>query len=705
MHSVNRKRPVDEPLSTLRGVGPARAALLERKGLHSVLDLLLYVPMRYEDRTRFTPIHEARDGEHVLVRGTVVSGGEGPFRRGRRPVFRIVISDGPACLTLVWFHYRKAGLRRHAVPGTDLMVYGRVMHTPRGRQMAHPDILPAASGSSVEPPGIHPVYSSIPGVPDGIVRSTVRAALDRVLKDVEDPVPKDVLAPLGLPSLDRALAGIHRPSKGTSPGRLNRVETPAQHRLIFDRFLGFMLALRLLREARRGGRAPALSVPEGAMEDVESGFPFRFTPDQATAVRDVLEDLARGRSMNRLVMGDVGCGKTAVAAAAARLCVRNGLQAVIMAPTRILAEQHAEAFSSLAHRFGFRVGLLTGILGRAAREDLLKAVRQGRINLVVGTHALVGEDVAYQRLGLVVIDEQQRFGVRARARVLKGEARPHVLVLTATPIPRTLALAAYGDLDISIIRERPSNYGTVVTRIVDPGEKRALAEHLAERMTAGQQAIVVCPAVEVLEGGGLKNVEEMSRGLRHLYGNRFTVGALHGRMPEEERMCIMDRFRRGDIHLLVTTTVIEVGVHVPNATTMVIEHPERFGLAQLHQLRGRVGRGTVRGTCFLVPPAGLSGEGLERLKILEKTSDGFRIAEQDLRIRGQGQLAGLRQAGPGELDLEEVLDHSGLLEAAGRAADLLFQRDPGLQLPRHAGLRRMAEDVLSSGPPPSGVSP
>jgi len=701
MPPVNPRPFLDEPLSTLPGVGPTRAARLAQKGLRTVRDLLFFSPLRYEDRTGFTPVSALKDGERVLVRGTVVSGEEEPRRRGRRPVFRIVIRDRGTRLTLVWFHFRKAHLQRLAVPGGELVVYGRAQRAAGGLRMAHPEVLPPSS----EPPGIHPVYSTVQGVPDKVVRSAVRAALERVGDALVDPVPKAHSASLGLPTLRRALTEIHRPSDGTSASRLNRYETRAHRRLCFDRFLGVMLALQSLRDSRQREGAPALSVPEGALETAESGFPFRFTPDQASAVESVYRDLKEGRLMNRLIMGDVGCGKTAVAAAAAHLCTRGGAQVALMAPTRILAEQHAGSFSALAGPLGFHVGLLTGSLGRIEREELLESVRSGRINLIVGTHALAREDIPFRRLGLAVIDEQQRFGVRVRSGLLRRKRRPHLLVLTATPIPRTLAMAAYGDLDISVIRERPAGYRPVETKIVGPGEKRALAASLSDRMSAGQQVIVVCPAVEASGSEELKNVEEMRQGLNRLYGDRFRVGAVHGRMPEEERLRTMDGFRAGTIHLLVATTVIEVGVHVPNATTLVVEHPERFGLAQLHQLRGRVGRGAIQGVCYLVPPPDVSGDALRRLKILEETADGFRISEQDLLLRGQGELGGIRQAGPGELDVEEVLAHPDLLEAARRTAELLFREDPGLRRPEHAALRRMAEDVLSPGPDPSRISP
>ncbi|MCF8061605.1 MAG: DEAD/DEAH box helicase, partial [Deltaproteobacteria bacterium] len=368
----------------------------------------------------------------------------------------------------------------------------------------------------------------------------------------------------------------------------------------------------------------------------------------------------------------------------------------VMAPTRLLAEQHAGAFHALSEALDLRPGLLTASLKGPERGRLLEEVRSGEINLVIGTHALVQEGVCFKRFGLAVIDEQQRFGVRARAALAgKGES-PHVLVLTATPIPRTLAMTAYGDLDISLIEDRPEGRLPVITRVVEEDRKRELALFLEGRMDSGQQVIVVCPAVEASEEAGLKDVETMTEGLERLYGDRYRVGMVHGRLPEEERLRVMERFRRGELNLLVATTVIEVGMHVPNATVIVVEHPERFGLAQLHQLRGRVGRGSVQGTCCLVRSPELSERGMARMKALVETDDGFRIAEQDLLMRGQGELTGLRQAGSGELDLEDVLAHPQLVREAKRAAEEILEGDPELGRPEHAPLRRMVDGILKS---------
>lgn len=594
----------------------------------------------------------------------------------------------------MWFHYRRAHLERLAVPGTELAAYGRVQRSVRGLEIAHPDLCPSTPGSKLKPPGIHPVYTLVAGVPDKVVRSTIRVALDRFSDRFVDPVPESILSRLNFPGMAEALHKVHLPPDEASLDELNSFKTPAQRRILFDRFLGVMLSLAVVAPCGSKYVSPPLASFEGVLEDLEARFPFRFTPDQAAVIQDVIRDLAGDRPMQRLVMGDVGCGKTAVAAAAVHLCVRSGAQAALMAPTRLLAEQHAETFASLSASLGLRTGLLTGGMKGQERALLLERIGRGEINLVIGTHALVQEELVFSRLGLAVIDEQQRFGVRARARLLEKGGGPHLLVLTATPIPRTLAMTAYGDLNISLIRERPAGRLPVITRLVEENEKHELAGFLAERMSAGQQVIVICPAVEASAERDLKDVETMTGGLKRFYSNRFRVGMVHGRLSEEERQSVIDRFRRGRLHILVATTVIEVGMHLPNATVMVVEHPERFGLSQLHQLRGRVGRGSVQGTCCLILSRDLSEGGLARLRTLAAIDDGFRIAEQDRLMRGHGELTGLRQSGPGELDLEDVLAHPDLIEEAKRAVEEILRSDPALEQPQNASLLRMVNEIL-----------
>ena len=676
-------------------MGQKRAAYFSRRGLRTVLDLLFFTPVRYQDRSRFTPVPELREGQPALVRGFVSSGREVRSGRGRKSFYRILLSGEDGTVELVWFYYRKAHLDEWARPGTELMAYGGVRQIGQRSSMAHPDVQFPVNGSPLHPPGIHPVYASVEGVPDSVVRGAIQAALDRHAPRIDDPVPRNILDELGLPSLAEALFQTHRPPVHVSVEQLHRSNTPAQKRLVFDRFLLVILALGTLRIRRARRHAPVCRVPGDDLKEIAARFPFQFTPDQAGAFQDTARDLASGRVMNRIVMGDVGCGKTAVAAAAAHLCARNGMQTAVMAPTRLLAEQHLATFSALAERLAFRPVLFSGALRAEERRRVLEGIRTGEANVVVGTHALVHDTPIFHRLGLAVIDEQQRFGVQDRARLTDRGGNPHLLVLTATPIPRTLGRMLYGDMDISRIHRHPEGRKPVITRIVGEEEKRELAASLAETLNAGQQVIVVCPAVTSSEDSGLKSVEEMTQGLKRFYSPRFRVGAIHGRLSTEKRVEVMERFRKGRIQILVATTVIEVGVDVPNATVMVVEHPERFGLAQLHQLRGRIGRGTVQGTCYLVCPSELSDAALGRLEALVDTADGFEIAERDLALRGHGELTGVRQAGVGELDLEEVMNHSECVEWARKAAETILARDPALRDPEHASLGRLVGAVLT----------
>jgi len=678
----------------LKGVGPRRAALFAKKGVQTVADLLFFTPSRYEDQTRFTTLVDVRGGDTALVKGKVVSAREVRFRRGRGSGYRILVREGAGILELLWFHYRRAHLQIVG-EGAEVMAYGRVQKTAGGLRMVHPEVRRAAPGEKLEPPGIRPVYPGVEGVPEAVVRAAVGTALERYSPEIRDPVPLGILATPDLPGLADALWRVHAPPRDEDVHRLNSGQAPCQRRLLFDRFFVVLLAVGARRAARNLKEAHVCRFPERVLEEVAAGFPFEWTPDQEEAIRDIARDLSGGRAMNRLVMGDVGCGKTAVAAAAIAMCARNRIQAALMSPTRLLAEQHFETLSSLAEGLGLRPVLLTGDMPETRRWDVLDRIRSGEANPVIGTQTLVHGGPVFHRLGLVVIDEQQRFGVRDRARLAGKVENPHVLVMSATPIPRTLARWIYRDLDVSVIRGGPGGRSPVETRIVRQGDKRKLAEALARTMTQGRQVMVVCPSVAATEDSDLKNVEEMAEALERFYRGAFSIGKVHGRLPTEERTRIMEDFRKGDLQLLVSTTVIEVGVHVPNAAAMVIEHPERFGLAQLHQLRGRIGRGAAGGTCYLVPGADAPEQALRRVEALVETTDGFRIAEMDLALRGQGELTGLRQAGAGELDLEDVLTHPDLLREAGEAAERILGEDPELVSEEHALLRQCARELTA----------
>jgi len=686
------------PLSSLKGIGAKRAESLARKGLHSIIDLLLFLPLRYEDRRGVSSWAHAGEGVPLQVSGQVLFGKEERYDRGRKRLFRIRIREGDETLDLLWFHYRKGFLASLSTPGTRLLVYGRIKRGKGGRyQMIHPDV--TLLGGTRRPSsgplkGYVPVYSSVKGVSNRLLGTIMERTLEDYAEELVDPVPGEVLLDLNLPGLAEALKFVHRPSSDWPFETLNRFQTPFHRRLLFDRFFLVAAALQFLKRDREKKCAPTLSVPPGLMDRLRDIFPFTLTPAQQRSIRDISADLARLVPMNRLLLGDVGCGKTAVAAAAVHIAALNGKQAALMVPTRILAEQHMEFFSGIAREMRLRPLLVTGENGGGGRGRFPGTTAGGTVDLVIGTHALLRESLEFPDLGLVIIDEQHRFGVRERAALLRKGKSPHQLVMSATPIPRTLAMTLYGDMDISIIDARPPGYRPVKTRIVTENEKRIVFDAVREALKKGRQCFVVCPAIEGPEGNGLKGAQDMAERLLRLLHPPFRVGLIHGRMAQGERESVMEDFRKGRIDLLVGTTVLEVGIHVPNATVMVIEHPERFGLAQLHQLRGRVGRGKEEGTCFLVVSRNLPERVLSRLKIIEQSSDGFYIARKDMELRGPGNLTGLQQAGIGELDLEEVLREQDLLFRAREAARRVLDRDPDLSLPEHAALKAALDSLF-----------
>jgi ATP-dependent DNA helicase RecG len=678
---------LNRPLISLKGIGPKRAEFLARKGLHTLIDLLWLCPIRYEDRRRVLPIDRTTDGMRVWVRGKVISGREERFFRSGKRLFRIGIQDETGTLDLLWFHYKKAYLSTFARQGEMLMAYGCIRKNRGKTQMIHPDIGLAEPEREKDLLGFHPVYSVIHGIPEQVIRSAIRHVLNQYKEFLVDPVPRKVTYPLALPEFEEAIKGVHNPSRELSFGRLRRFRTKYHQRLTFDRFFGIMLDIAFRKKAREGKAGPAFCVPRRLLSRVQKCFPFALTGGQVRAIDEIVRDLSRNEPMNRLLQGDVGCGKTVVAAVAASLTVMNRWQVAIMVPTQVLARQHYHYFEGLPKRLGFRSVLLTGALKKPERLDTYEKIRLGEVNLIIGTQALIQEDLSFAKLGLVVIDEQHRFGVKQRTLLDQKGINPHLLVMTATPIPRTLALTVYADLDISLISEYPEGRLPVVTRLMDGSQKRRVLDTLNQRMSVGEQAMVICPVIEGSEEMDLKNALETHEKLRKIFVPRFRVELIHGRMSSEEKDCIMDRFRHGLIDLLVGTTVIEVGVDVPGATVMVIQNPERFGLTQLHQLRGRVGRGTQRGCCFLMLSKPLSAQTLSRLRILVQSHDGFEIAQRDLEMRGQGELMGTRQSGVGELDFREMFREPELLLAAKKEADALVAADPTLSRPENRFLR------------------
>jgi len=686
------------PISSLKGVGPKRAALFAQKGLYTILDLFFFTPLRYEDRTRLSPIHSAEEGIPVLIKGKVLFGGEERFFRSRKRLFKICVRDETAGLELLWFQYMKPHLTKFTTQGLELLAYGTIGLNRGQRQMVHPEIIPAEPGGTGRAGrglGFYPVYSSVAGLSSSLLRSTVRRALDDYLGALIDPLPTETTRALGLPSLKEAVRYVHFPPDDATIETLNQFDTPSHQRLMFDRFFLVMLIMAFRKKSRQRASVAAFSIPPTLMADPNRFFPFDLTADQISALEDMVNDLVSGKPMNRLLLGDVGCGKTAVAALAAHITIRNERQVAIMAPTQVLANQHLEYFLELSDRMGFRPVLMTGAMKKEERDRVYKKVGDGSYNMVIGTQSLIQEKLLFSNLGLVIIDEQHRFGVRERALMDRKGRNPHQLVMTATPIPRTLAMTVYGDMDVSVIKEHPRGRLPVDTHLVPREKKRMVFEVLKDRLARGQQAFVICPLIEGSEDLDLKDATEMAERLKAVLSPAYRVGLVHGRLPADKREAVMAHFRKGIVHLLVATTVIEVGLHVPKATLMIIEHPDRFGLAQLHQLRGRIGRGTERGICYLMLTDTLSERTSSRLRILVENQDGFEIAQKDLEQRGQGELIGVRQAGVGDLDITELMREPELLSKAKEEAERIIDRDPDLKRPENHLLRAFVDSVLS----------
>jgi ATP-dependent DNA helicase RecG len=662
---------LETPLQFLKGVGPRRAADLANAGLLTIEDLLYRFPIRYEDRSRLQPIASLKPGLPASVAGRVLSCGLRSTRRPGFKIFEALVSDSSGALRLTWLN--QPYLRDVFAAGQHGVVYGAVeMKGAGGLQITNPqyEIVDDEEGETLHTGRIVPVYEKVGSVTPKIQRRLVYDALQKMPADLPDYLPEGVRIRQGYPSRGAALLAMHFPPEDASIEALNQFATPAQQRLIFEEAFLFQMGVLARRRFAASEQKPAaVRVDDRIRDSARKVLPFRLTAGQKESLKQIVEDMQRPHPMNRLLQGDVGAGKTIVALLAALVAMENGLQVAFMAPTEILAEQHFMNISRLLGESRFRVALLTGSTGTAARRRQLAEVEAGTIPLVVGTHALVQGDVRFHHLGLVVIDEQHRFGVVQRATLRAKGLHPDVLVMTATPIPRTLALTLYGDLDVSVIRDTPPGRLPIKTAAKPESRRDDVYQFVREQMDAGRQVYVIYPLVEESEKVDVKAATEMADHLAHEVFPAYRIGLLHGRMKSDAKDRVMKAFAAGELQMLVSTTVVEVGVDVPNASVMIVEHGERFGLSQLHQLRGRVGRDRHQSYCFLLYQYPLSEDARERLKAMTDTTDGFEIAERDLRLRGPGDFFGTRQAGmPTFRLIDLVRDHSLLDRAQQEAA-------------------------------------
>ncbi len=662
----------------LTGVGPRVAEKLAARGLLTLQDLWLHLPLRYEDRTQLTPIRSLQPGVPAQVEGRVEAVERG-FRY--RPVLRVAIGDdSQATLVLRFFHFRSAQVAQLA-PGTLVRCYGTPKPGQHGLEIVHPSyrVIGDADAPSLGD-ALDPIYPVVEGIGPASMRKLVAQALDRLPDESAlELLPPTMLRGLNLPSLRKALLGMHRPAPDADLAALATGTHPAQQRLALEELLAHNLSLRRQRIALQRYRAPALSGPGKLASQLQAALPFSLTGAQSRVFAQIRADLSQPSPMMRLVQGDVGSGKTVVAAMAAMLAVEAGKQAALAAPTELLAEQHLANLRKWLEPLGIRVAWLAGKVTGKARADALAEVASGAAQVVVGTHALMQDAVVFHDLALAIVDEQHRFGVHQRLALrdkgATGDSVPHQLIMTATPIPRTLAMAAYADLDVSAIDELPPGR-TPVQTIALSGERRPeLVERIRAACAEGRQAYWVCTLIdesdEVVAQAAQGTYEALSA---QLPGVR--VSLVHGRMKQAEKQATMRAFKAGDIDLLVATTVIEVGVDVPNASLMIVENAERLGLAQLHQLRGRVGRGAAASNCVLLYQAPLSLMAKQRLATMRETNDGFVIAEKDLELRGPGELLGTRQTGLAAFRVADLARDAGLLPLVRELADRLLAESP-----------------------------
>jgi ATP-dependent DNA helicase RecG len=669
---------LDTPLLSLKGVGPKRGADLAQAGLRTVGDLLARFPLRYEDRACFREIATLRAGESATVAGTVVSCGMRLTRRAGFKLFDAVIRDGSGTLRAVWLN--QPFMANVVTRGTAIILYGPVERRDGGPlQVTNPQYeLPGKrERDAIHTGRIVPIYEKAGCATCRVQRALVYDVLQQLPEDAPDVLPAWMRGEVTVPGWRTAVAEAHFPPAGTPLDALNTFRTPAQVRLILEEFLLFQVGLVLRRRSAAAERKPVVpAVDDRVRAAARAVLPFGLTGGQRQALKDIVDDMVRPAPMQRLLQGDVGAGKTIVALLAAIVAMENGLQVAFMAPTEILAEQHYLTIRRLLAAGPYAVALLTGSGALAHRRRVLADLESGRTQLVVGTHALVEEAVVFARLGLAVVDEQHRFGVMQRAVLRSKGWNPDVLVMTATPIPRTLALTLYGDLDVSVIRELPPGRTPIETRAI-PQSRRDEAYALVRReLEAGRQAYVVYPLVEESSKIDVRAATEMAEHLAAEVFPEYRLALVHGRLRPEDKDRAMRAFAAGEVQVLVATTVIEVGIDVPNATVMVIEHAERFGLAQLHQLRGRVGRGTHQSACLLLyqEPPGEAGEA--RLRALVGTTDGFAIAERDLELRGPGDFFGTRQSGMPTLRSGNLVRDREIMVQARRLADEALEREP-----------------------------
>ncbi len=680
--------PLKTPVQFVKGVGPYLATLLAKKGLVTVRDLLYFLPVNYLDRRLILPIRQLTPGPDRCIKADVVGGASRSLGGSRRRIFELLVKDETGIALLIWFHFNEKYLQKKYPAGKKLMVFGTCQLFGAQKQFVHPEIEEEDEDEKGKGLPILPVYSLTEGFYQKVMRRIVFNALDYFLKHLEE-TPLSVRPEGSTLGLAEALEKIHRPPSEVTLDDLIHSRSKWHQRVIYDELFYLQLGLSLRKNKIKKKKGLVLKKSESLLPKAFAEIPFELTKAQKKVLAEIESDLSRGEPMNRLLQGDVGCGKTLVAFLASLMAAENGYQTAFMAPTEILAGQHFLTLQPIAAKLDIRLGLLTGSTSKAERENLLADLVSGKIHILLGTHALIQEGVNFQKLGLIIVDEQHRFGVLQRAALQqKSILEPHILVMTATPIPRTLSMSIYGDLDVSVIDELPAGRKPILTQVYRDKARARSYELIRAELNKGRQAYFVYPLIEESEKLDLKNAQTMAVTLAETF-SEFKVGLLHGKMKAAEKEKVMDEFKKNKIQILVSTTVIEVGVNVPNSTVMVIEHAERFGLSQLHQLRGRVGRGGDQSYCVLMAGYAQSEEGRFRLHVMEETNDGFQIAEEDLKLRGPGDFLGTRQSGLPDFHLASLIRDGHLLTVARQRAFEIVAMDPDLKKPEHQLLKKI----------------
>lgn len=652
----------------LKGVGEKRAELLRKKGIDTVGALLRFYPRAYLDWQNITPISECHEGENVCVRAEITSPVKTANIRRGMTLYKFSAADDSGVIEVTLFNrkYLAENLRE----GRSYLFYGKLGYGITLRQMSSPEIMPA------EYMGIEPVYAATEGLSSKTIEKIMKNAL--VYTDsMQDAIPDGIRQKNGLCDFKTALKSIHFPLE-------RQALESAKRRLVFEELFVLQTGLLFLKRRRRA--LAGCTVKENLLDEFKKTLSFKLTGAQERVINECLTDMMSPRPMNRLIQGDVGSGKTAVAAALMYISAGNGFQSALMAPTELLAEQHFKTLCKITENSGIKCALLTGSLTKKQKDEVKTGLKSGEIKVAVGTHALLTDDVEFESLGLVVTDEQHRFGVGQRGRLSSKGNNPHTLVMSATPIPRTLGLIIYGDLDISIIDEYPAGRQKIATYCVDSSYNARVYNYIKKFIAEGRQAYIVCPLVDENEALGIKSASEYYEELSENQFKDYTLGLLHGKMKPKDKESVMRRFAAGEIQLLISTTVIEVGIDVPNAALMVIENAERFGLSQLHQLRGRIGRGEYSSACILISDV-KSGDTKRRLDVIKNNTDGFKIADEDLKLRGPGDFLGSRQHGLPDMKIADIFADRETLHSAGKEAEELLRRDPMLHDAENAGLR------------------